>query len=59
MSHHYHTIVNGATGILASATSVISTFQTQLEWWVRMSGSFIGLIIAIISLYNLIAKPKK
>jgi hypothetical protein len=59
MNHHYHTIVNGATGILASATSVITTFQTQLEWWVRMSGSVVGLIIALISLYNLITKSRK
>jgi hypothetical protein len=59
MSHHYHTLVNGTTGILASATSVITTFQTQLEWWVRMSCSIVGLIIALISLYNLITKSNK
>jgi heme A synthase len=59
MSHHYHTLANGATGILASVGTVLTTFQTQLEWWVRMTGSIIGLIIAVISLYNLIKKSEK
>ena len=51
-------MLNGITGILASAGTVLTTFQTQLEWWVRMAGSFVGLLIALISLYNLL-KPKK
>jgi len=58
MNHHAHTIWNGVTGTLASAGAVITTFQTQLEWWVRMSGSCVGLMIALITLWNLI-KPKK
>jgi len=58
MNSHAHTLFNGITGILASAGSVLTTFQTQLEWWVRMAGSCVGLLIALISLYNLL-KPKK
>jgi hypothetical protein len=58
MNSHAHTLLNGITGILASAGSVLTTFQTQLEWWVRMTGSFVGLLIALISLWNLV-KPKK
>jgi heme A synthase len=36
----------------------LSTFQTQLEWWVRMTGGILGIIVAIITLWNLL-KPKK
>lgn len=58
MNNHAHTLLNGITGIVASAGTVLTTFQTQLEWWVRMAGSLVGLLIAIISLYNLINRKK-
>jgi hypothetical protein len=61
MTHHAHTIFNGLTGVTASTAAVITTFQHQLEWWVRMSGASVGLIIAVITLLNLIknnAKPR-
>lgn len=56
MNHHYHTVVNGIAGMTASLGAVITTFQTQLEWWVRMSGGCLGLAIGCITLYNLIRK---
>ncbi len=58
MNNHAHTLLNGITGIVASAGTVLTTFQTQLEWWVRMAGSLVGLLIAIISLYNLLNRKK-
>ena len=56
MNHHYHTLSNGIAGVLASFGAVITTFQTQLEWWVRMSGGLLGLAIGCITLYNLFRK---
>jgi hypothetical protein len=56
MNHHYHTLCNGIAGMTASFGAVITTFQTQLEWWVRMTGGLFGLAIAGITLYNLIRK---
>jgi hypothetical protein len=53
--HHFHNIVNGSIGIVASAFSVITTFQTQLEWWARMTGSVLGILVAIITLFNLLS----
>jgi hypothetical protein len=53
--HHFHNIVNGSIGIVASAFSVITTFQTQLEWWARMTGSILGILVAIITLFNLLS----
>jgi hypothetical protein len=56
MNHHYHTVVNGIAGVSASLGAVLTTFQTQLEWWVRMSGGLLGLAIGCITLYNLLRK---
>jgi hypothetical protein len=53
--HHFHNIVNGSIGIVASAFSVITTFQTQLEWWARMTGSVLGILVAVITLFNLLS----
>jgi len=57
MNHHCYNMVNGILGMCASFLGFISTFQQQLEWWVRMTGGVLGIIIAAITLYNLI-KPK-
>ena len=53
--HHFHNIINGSIGIVASAFSVITTFQTQLEWWARMTGSILGILVAVITLFNLLS----
>ncbi len=58
MNNHAHTLVNGITGILASAGAVLTTYQTQLEWWVRVASSFACLTVSIITIYNLIKRKK-
>jgi hypothetical protein len=58
LNEHTYTLTNGITGVLASFGAVITTFQTQLEWWVRMSGSVLGILVAAITLYNLVRKAK-
>jgi hypothetical protein len=53
-------ILNGLTGLAASTFSVITTFQEQLEWWVRISGGLLGILVALVSVYRLLfAKPRK
>ena len=47
---------NGFTGIAASSLALITSFQEQLDWWVRFSGSVILLAISIISLYNMVSQ---
>lgn len=59
MSNH---ISHPVTGILASAGSVITSFQIQLDWGVRFAGSAIFLLIAVISAVRAIRdfdKPSK
>lgn len=56
------TALNGITGICSSSIAVISTFQVELDWWVRITGGFLGCAVAAITLYRLVAsmirKPK-
>jgi hypothetical protein len=47
---------NGITGAIASSLAVITTFQEQLDWWVRFSGSVILLAISAVSLYNMVSQ---
>jgi hypothetical protein len=56
MNPHYHTVVNGIAGVSASLGAVLTTFQTQLEWWIRVSGGILGILVALITIYNLLRK---
>lgn len=58
MNHHAHTLVNGITGVIASSCAVITTFQTEIEWYTRMTGAVIGIVIGLITLANLIRGKK-
>lgn len=56
MNENCYTIANGVVGFAASLLGVLSTFQEQLEWWMRMTGGSLGILVALITLYNLIKK---
>jgi hypothetical protein len=48
--------INGLVGMSASMIAVVSTFQEQLDWYVRFSGSCICLAIGLISLYRAVRR---
>jgi putative flippase GtrA len=50
------TATSASVGVSASAIAVITSFQQEIEWWVRISTSVIGLMIAIVSLYIMVRK---
>jgi len=56
--HNCYTLANGLLGVVASFLGVLSTFQEQLEWWIRATGGLMGICVAAITLWNLL-KPKK
>jgi putative Mn2+ efflux pump MntP len=58
MNQHCYTIANGITGTFASFLGVISTFQHQLEWWMRVTGGFLGIIIGVLTLWNLLKNKR-
>lgn len=55
---HYQTFTTGLFGVVGSTFGVLSTFQEQLDWGVRITGGCLGLAVGIISLYRLIKLPK-
>ena len=59
MNQHYHTLANGITGMIAAAGSFAVTFMQEIECWLRLSTSFLGLIIALITIYNLLKGKKR
>lgn len=52
----HSTATSAAIGVSASLIAVITSFQQEIEWWVRISTSFVGLLIAILSLVIMIRK---
>jgi len=50
----YQTFTTGMLGLMGSTFGVLSTFQEQLDWGVRISGGCLGLAVGAISLYRLI-----
>jgi len=54
MNHMQQTIINGIVGTTSSFLGVITTFQTQLDWWVRISGGLLGIAVALITLHKLL-----
>lgn len=54
-----HTLTNGIIGAVASFLSVLTTFQEQLDWALRITGAGIGILIGLITLYNLLKKKIK
>ncbi len=60
MNHSTHYILlNGITGVSASSLAFIATLVQDVEAWIRLTTSFFGLIIALITLINLIQKRKQ
>jgi len=55
---HLYNLINGAVGTVASLLGVISTFQEQLEYGVRITGGLIGIAIGLVTLYNFARKRK-
>ena len=49
-------ILHGIAGTVAPALGVITSFQEQLEWGMRMTSLTIGLVVGLLSLWNLLRK---
>lgn len=52
----HSTATSATVGVSASIIAVITSFQQDIEWWVRIATSFVGLLIAILSLIIMIRK---
>ena len=54
MDHSLH--YNAFIGITASMVAVVTSFQQEIEWWLRISTSVVGLLIGVLSLITMIKK---
>ena len=50
---------NATAGLVGSSLAVISTFQENLEWGIRVTGGLLGIAIGVISLYRMLKHPVK
>jgi heme A synthase len=48
--------LHGIIGTIAPAVGFVTSFQEQLEWGMRMTSLFIGIIVGLLSLLKLIKK---
>ena len=55
-AEHGRDILHGVAGTVAPALGVITSFQEQLEWGLRMTSLTIGIIVGLLSLFRLLKK---
>jgi hypothetical protein len=49
-------VLHGIAGTVAPALGLVTSFQEQLEWGLRMTSLTIGLVVGLLSLWNLLKK---
>ena len=55
----YQTLTNAIYGMAGSFLGVVSTFQDQLDWSIRITGGLVGLAVGLISLYRVLFPAPK
>ena len=55
-AEHGRDLLHGVAGTVAPALGVITSFQEQLEWGIRMTSLTIGIIVGLLSLLKLLKK---
>ena len=49
-------LLHGIAGTVAPALGVVTSFQEQLEWGLRMTSLSMGIIVGLLSLFRLLKK---
>lgn len=49
-------LLHGVAGTVAPALGVVTSFQEQLEWGLRMTSLSIGIVVGLLSLFRLLKK---
>jgi hypothetical protein len=55
-TEHGRDVLHGIAGTVAPALGVVTSFQEQLEWGLRMTSLTIGIIVGLLSLFRLLKK---
>lgn len=48
------TLAKGLVGTITPVIGVITSFQEQLEFWLRFAGLVVGLAVGVCTLYSLV-----
>ena len=52
-------VIKGIVGTASPALGVITSFQEQIEWHLRIASLIIGLLVGVLSLIGMIRKLRK
>ncbi len=55
-TEHGRDLLHGIAGTVAPALGVVTSFQEQLEWGLRMTSLTIGIVVGLLSLFKLLKK---
>jgi len=55
-AEHGRDVLHGIAGTVAPALGVVTSFQEQLEWGLRMTSLTIGIVVGLLSLFKLLKK---
>ncbi len=55
-AEHGRDVLHGIAGTVAPALGVITSFQEQVEWGLRMTSLTIGIVVGLLSLFKLLKK---
>lgn len=54
--HDHSFTLSAAIGAAASVIGVVTTFQEEIEWWVRITGGVVTILIGVLSLVHMVRK---
>ncbi len=54
-----HSILRGFTGVVAPMIAIVTSFQTELEWWLRVAALLSGIFVSVLSIVSLIKNLRK
>lgn len=58
-SFDYDYLMKGIVGIASPLMGVITSFQEQMEWHLRIASLLVGLAVGVMSLVSMVKKLRK
>ena len=55
----FHTVAVGSIGTLAPLLGVITSFQTDLDYYLRITSLCLGILVGLASLYSILKNLNK
>jgi hypothetical protein len=52
-------MLRGFTGVVAPILAIVTSFQTELEWWLRVTALVAGILVSLLSIASLIKNLRK